>query len=304
MKSVDWGLKQGLLGAAQNTLSPSLTSLGPNRYLTRNDFLKMLGVAVLLHALVLGIASLVRDDSVKDIPVRALSFKIGDADGAVSAPRMMVSAPIAPPKPVAPPVQAVPHTPSPRIAPPVINTPPTDRFAIPLPRQIPVQNPTPLELLPSRPAVAPLQPTSPVASTPPLAALPDPALLSQPAVAMNPQRFIREAGSAEPGADRVAENAQAARARYELEVSGWIQKHKLYPANAAGAEGRAVVRMRIDRMGNVRYYAIEESSNNTVLDAAAIDMIRRANPMPVVPVDYPAGSLVEFLIPISFKVPR
>ena len=121
---------------------------------------------------------------------------------------------------------------------------------------------------------------------------------------MSPQHFIREAGSTETGNASAAENAQAARARYEMEISGWIQKHKLYPPDANGAEGRAVVRMRIDRSGNVRYYGIEEASGNAVLDAAAIDMIRRANPMPVVPSDYPAGSLVEFLIPISFKVPR
>ena len=33
-------------------------------------------------------------------------------------------------------------------------------------------------------------------------------------------------------------------------------------------------------------------------------MIRRANPVPSVPENYPAGSLIEFLIPITFAHPN
>lgn len=65
-----------------------------------------------------------------------------------------------------------------------------------------------------------------------------------------------------------------------------------------------MVRMCIDRGGNVRYYAIEQSSGLSIFDDAALDMIRRANPVPAVPVNYPASNLVEFLIPISFKAPQ
>jgi hypothetical protein len=32
-------------------------------------------------------------------------------------------------------------------------------------------------------------------------------------------------------------------------------------------------------------------------------MIRRANPVPAIPADYPAGNLIEFLIPITFEAP-
>ena len=67
--------------------------------------------------------------------------------------------------------------------------------------------------------------------------------------------------------------------------------------------GRAIVRMRINRAGYVRYYALEESSGNAALDAAALAMIRRANPMPTPPSNYPAGNLIEFLIPINFEKP-
>jgi protein TonB len=148
--------------------------------------------------------------------------------------------------------------------------------------------------------------------------LPNPALLDQPAVAPNPQQFIREVGNA-PAApiglpngsvggqgvvNSSADTIQQIRERYEQQISSWIQLHKYYPSAAGGRDGRVVVRMRIDRAGAVRYYAIEQSSGVAALDAAAIDMIRRANPVPAVPGDYPAGNLIEFLIPITFHAPR
>jgi protein TonB len=100
------------------------------------------------------------------------------------------------------------------------------------------------------------------------------------------------------------ESPQVIRERYEQQISTWVGRHTIYPPDARGREGRAVVRMRIDRTGYVRYYAIEQSSGIAAIDAAAIDMVRRANPMPSVPDNYPSGSLIEFLIPITFRAPR
>ncbi len=93
-------------------------------------------------------------------------------------------------------------------------------------------------------------------------------------------------------------------ARYEQLISLWIQKFKLYPedARADGMQGETVVRIRIDRRGNVRYYTLERSTGYPVLDRAAVDMIRRANPVPAVPVDYPPGEVLEFLIPVHFSL--
>jgi protein TonB len=150
------------------------------------------------------------------------------------------------------------------------------------------------------------------------------------AVAPNPQQYVREVGAPSQQAVAAAiasaatnagiaagalggqgtenvltpQTVQTIRARYEQEISLWIQQHKYYPVDAGGREGRAVVRMRIDRAGNVRYYAIEQSAGMAALDAAALEMIRRANPVPMVPANYPAGNLVEFLIPITFKAPQ
>lgn len=320
MTMSNWGLQQGLMGVGQQTLAPSLASIGPNRYLTREDFIKMLGVALLLHGAVAMIASLFPSDRVKDIPVQPLSFKIGDADRTmIAAPRVIPQAPVAPPPAPVVKVPAAkvvaPKAPPPKVAAPkpVATVPwrankaapqPVNPTPPPMERKLPPENPTP-----SQPASPATTPSANAAPAP--AALPDPALLNQPAVAANPQRFVREtgmpdpaAGSGAPANDHGTQAAQEARARYEQVISEWIQKHKLYPAQARGAKGRAIVRFQIDRSGNVRDYGIEQSSGNTALDAAAIDMVRRANPVPAVPVDYPAGSLIQFILPINFSPPQ
>lgn len=304
-----WGLSQGLLGRAR-TLMPSLRAVGPNTYLTQMDFLKMMGAALIVHALIFGIAAWMPHQKVTNIPVRALSFKLGGEDiiaayGAGAA----VPAPAVPP-PVAPPVMAASTADSwkatPNIASPVIPEPlkPVEKAERPEPK--PVVKPA------ARPAPRPVPAES-------LAPIPQAAPLAQ-----TPQQYVREVGAPSPQVVAAAmqggvatgaiggrgyettmtqQTAQATRARYTQEISSWIERHKLYPAEASGREGRAVVRVRIDRAGNVRYYAIEQTSGMQVLDAAALDMIRRANPMPAAPVNYPEGNIIEFLIPISFKAP-
>lgn len=333
-----WGLKQGMLGMSQGSLAPSLTALGPNRYLREKDFLIMLGIALVAHLVVLLIASLMPDDKVTDIPVRALSFKIGGQDriAAFGVP-MGVGAPVSAPQPApaastswrATPVQPPVVTPKPLEPVRPKPQPKTVSIVPPSQRQMPEENRATLEPLPAAPEPAPTP--APVAPTPMPAALPDLTPLTQvasPAIAPTPQRFIREVGAAPavgaPGAQAntglgVADGAvggqglensmtpvtaEEIRLRYEQQISRWIQQHKLYPAAAMGHEGKAIVRMRIDRSGYVRYYALEQSSGNQVLDVAAVDMIRRANPVPAVPPNYPAGNLIEFLIPITFRVPR
>lgn len=99
-------------------------------------------------------------------------------------------------------------------------------------------------------------------------------------------------------------DAAAIRARYEQTISNWIARHKVYPAGALllGQHGKVIIRLRIDRQGNVKYSGVEKSSGYKLIDRAAIDMVRRANPVPPVPTNYPAGSLLEFLIPASFDL--
>jgi len=313
---MNWGLTQGLMGRNRASLTPSALAVGPNTYLSQNDFLKMMVLAFILHAVVLVVASLMPQEKVTTIPVRALSFKLGDVSqpsapaAPISAQPTRVSAPVmaatsrevlhaTPPKPI-----------------PKLPTPPRPIIKqVPPPAPVPVAKPTP------EPVVEPEAEPEPVPTpmkTPKVIPISDPQpdadalpptftnVPSHSAVAPNPQRYVREVGGVAPGtagAPTAAQAAQTIRSRYEQAISQWVARHQQYPPEAAGRNGRVVVRMRIDRTGYVRYYAIEQSSGVSAIDRAALDMIRRANPMPAVPADYPSGSLIEFLIPIGFRSP-
>lgn len=331
-------LGKGMIGAGQAALAPSIAALGPNRYLKEKDFLTMLGIALGLHLTIILIMGLMPKEEVTDIPVRALTFKIGGQDriAAFGVP-VAIGTTVSAPKPAPAPTpaqkqnewRATPQektvTPAPLKPIPFMSAPKPQPAPKPV-KQVPVEN----RQMPVENRVEPLQPLQPPAPViavkpepiPQMpAALPSTDVLTQvasPAIASTPQRFVREVGAAPNTGLGTTQGAvggqgtvnemtpttmQQIRERYELQISTWIQQHKLYPAAANGAEGRAVVRMRIDRSGYVRYYAIEQSAGNAVLDAAAIDMIRRANPVPAVPANYPAGNLIEFLIPITFRVP-
>lgn len=352
-------LQKGMMGIGQASLAPSLAALGPNRYLREKDFFTMVGIALVAHLVIIIIMGIMPKEKVTDIPVRALSFKIGGQDrlaafgnpigigATVPAPKP-TPAPVAQPrtetwrptpqqKPVTTPAPLKPipfmsaQKPVPAPVKPIAVVPPEKRqmpvenradTLEPLKQSEPVVNslpsivePLPQPLPTPAPVMVPAQPRAP-------SPLPSTEVLTQvasPAIAPEPQRYVREVGAAPNVGQGIAtgsltgqgtENtmttgtAQEIRLRYEQQISAWIQQHKLYPAQANGAEGRVVVRMRIDRSGYVRYYAIEQSSGNNVLDAAAIDMIRRANPVPAVPASYPAGNLIEFLLPLTFRAPQ
>lgn len=92
--------------------------------------------------------------------------------------------------------------------------------------------------------------------------------------------------------------------RYEQLISRWIQQYKVYPPEARqqGLQGEAIIRIRIDRQGNIRYFVLEKETGHVMLDRAVITMLKRANPVPPAPENYPAGTLLEFLVPVSFKL--
>ncbi len=124
---------------------------------------------------------------------------------------------------------------------------------------------------------------------------------------LDAKQFVREVNSVSKNAALTSPTGTKdaeIMSRYTQLISLWIQKFKVYPeeARVQGLKGSTVVRVRIDRKGTVRYYALEYTTGSEMLDHAAIDMIKRANPVPAVPSDYPKGELLEFLIPVSFSL--
>jgi TonB family protein len=74
---------------------------------------------------------------------------------------------------------------------------------------------------------------------------------------------------------------------------------QLYPAKPRGVQGVVSVAFTIDRHGDLVSSRIVKSSGSTVLDAEAIDLIKRAAPLPAPPADIPDSDL-SFVVPIRF----
>ena len=89
--------------------------------------------------------------------------------------------------------------------------------------------------------------------------------------------------------------------RYEQELSGWLEKHKVFPAEAAkkGLQGRVVVRVQMNRQGKVLGSWVETSSGHDILDKAVLAQVRRADPFPKTPETYPGSAMLEFRFPVT-----
>ena len=92
-----------------------------------------------------------------------------------------------------------------------------------------------------------------------------------------------------------------ATARYEQLLVAWLEKHKKYPRRAKRMriQGEAVLRILINREGETQQVILEQRTGNRLLDKAALDMARRANPFPPMPDNDPRSEL-EFMVPVAF----
>lgn len=93
-------------------------------------------------------------------------------------------------------------------------------------------------------------------------------------------------------------------ARYEQELSGWLERHKVYPESAAdaGIQGRVIVRVQMNRKGRVVGSWVEKSSGHAILDKAVLAQVMRANPFPPAPATYPGSALLEFRFPVTLYI--
>lgn len=152
------------------------------------------------------------------------------------------------------------------------------------PRPVPVPSPTPVVR-----KAAPL-PSRPV-----------------PAVPGQPEQVASNSGSpASAGTDSRSSApawAPSARIRYEQLLFAWMDRHKQYPllAQRRGLEGSGSIKVRIDREGRVLERTVDRSTGEAMLDQAALDMVRRANPFPALPAEY-AGDGFEFVAPIQYRL--
>ena len=90
-------------------------------------------------------------------------------------------------------------------------------------------------------------------------------------------------------------------ADYVSLIRAQLERNKVYPRSAQQRrqQGRAMVRIAIDRAGHVIQYRLESSSGHELLDREVVAMIQRASPLPPVPPSFNGESL-ELVVPVEF----
>jgi protein TonB len=85
-------------------------------------------------------------------------------------------------------------------------------------------------------------------------------------------------------------------------VLAQLNRFKQYPraARQARIEGVVMLHFVMDADGKVQACEIAKSSGRPILDAEALALIQRAQPLPALPADFPARTL-DAVVPIAFS---
>jgi len=97
--------------------------------------------------------------------------------------------------------------------------------------------------------------------------------------------------------------AAETRDSYLGRVLAQLNRFKQYPraARQARIEGVVMLHFVMAADGKVQSFEISKSSGRPVLDAEALALIQRAQPLPALPPDFPSRTL-DAVVPIEFSL--
>lgn len=92
-------------------------------------------------------------------------------------------------------------------------------------------------------------------------------------------------------------------ARWQQRLSAWLNRHKRYPSESRSKreEGTVQVAFTIDPTGRITSSRVTRSSGSPALDQAALDMLRRASPVPAPPKEIAKPSM-PISLPVAFDL--
>ncbi len=108
------------------------------------------------------------------------------------------------------------------------------------------------------------------------------------------------AADAEGGVIPAVEGSQqtaAGRQQYYARLRAHLQRFRRVPPDAAQQQGRAVVAFSVAADGSVAAVRLVRSAGNPALDAEALALIRRAEPLP----SPPGAQRLQLSVPIQFE---
>ena len=126
--------------------------------------------------------------------------------------------------------------------------------------------------------------------------------LAPPAAATDARPATASITAAPPAPDAPPADFQAGAAsdQWEARLMARLERYRYYPASARSRrqQGTAWVRASIDREGQLRTLRLEQSSGQPMLDDAALQTFRRAQPLPRIPDELPAPQ--ELVVPVEY----
>jgi protein TonB len=171
---------------------------------------------------------------------------------------------------------------TPEIVKPVDPPPVTPTFE---PPAVYIAAPTMPEIVLSTPTPPPVITIAPAPPTP----------VQAPIVQTPPPEIGRAMAPAPPpisGADRK---------EFAARLFGHLNRYKRYPAAARmrHQEGIVSLRFTMDRSGHVLSYEIAKTSGSDALDREAQELLRRAQPLPAIPIAF-ARDTLDLVVPVEF----
>lgn len=138
------------------------------------------------------------------------------------------------------------------------------------------------------------------APRPPISTAVDPAAREPRPVPPDPVG-ARAGGAAAPAF--AAYSSSASYSEYRHRLRDHIRPHQFYPAEGRAQRMQGVVQVGfvVERDGTVLEIWVETSSGFAALDAAAMDTVRRSQPLPYIPASLPDA--MDVLLPIGFTPP-
>jgi protein TonB len=111
-------------------------------------------------------------------------------------------------------------------------------------------------------------------------------------------------GSADTGGASSAQQDQAAESEYAAVLRAYLRKYFVYPdaARAERAGGTVELHLLIGHDGQVLSQWVQSSSGHAVLDASALDLIHRAQPLPPLPAS--TSGTLEIELPLEYSPPK
>ncbi|MBV2131908.1 energy transducer TonB [Pseudomonas sp. MAP12] len=191
-------------------------------------------------------------------------------------------------------------------APPAAAPPPPEPVRAPEPPPQPklIEAPKPRLSLPPPPKPRP-HPPKPVAKPQPAPkAEPQPAV--EPQANAQPMAPARSEPAAQPSPPAGSPAPAQAQASWQSRLLAHLNRHKRYPEDARRRGQQGVVKLRfvVDGQGQVLSFELAGKSGSASLDRATLQMIRRAQPLPMPPAELLRNGSLEVVAPFVYSLER